>query len=118
MNDEARKRLLEACTQALTGESQDVDAEGNPTPWVCIGGVRLGQSLIVKDPIGSPIFEILTRPIDKTIEDLDAVYPVLVLKGDNGEIWKVTLDFTRRLQWSNQGLQYTNQGQVQWSQPR
>lgn len=99
---EANAELLARCTEALRGEKAEVDADGNPTDWTIIGGVRLGQSLIVKAPDGSPMFEVSTRPIDKTIENLDVVYPVLVLKGPDGEILKLTLDFTRRLGWSNQ----------------
>jgi len=92
--------LVDSVMDALRGETP---LGGADTGWLLIGGVKIGQTLIVKSLDGVPLLTVNVDPIPGVpLEEPNAVYPVLLKRGPEGDVQRVSVDFTRRMEYSNQ----------------
>jgi hypothetical protein len=88
--------VVQAFSHALQGETP---ASGADSGWVLIGGIKMGSKASVRTPLGQPMFEMTLTPAPGT--EADGIYPVLVKRGSDDQIERLTIDFTRTLEYSN-----------------
>jgi hypothetical protein len=59
----------------------------------------MGSKASVRTPLGAPMFEITLNPAAGV--ECDGIYPVLIKRGQDDQIERLTIDFTRTLEYSN-----------------
>ena len=95
-----QQQLVDLFSQALSGETS---AEGEDSSWVQIGGIKFGQTALVKSPLGEALFTINIEAASPSIksEHANIVYPVIVKRSEDGGVDRISIDFTRHLAYSN-----------------
>jgi hypothetical protein len=100
-NRSEQQKLVDNFHDALTGE---VPLQGDDSGWVMIGGIKLGTTITIKSDDGSPLFDVTLSARPRISQDFDpqAIYPVLLKRGEDGRVERVTVNFTSVMEYSNQ----------------
>jgi len=82
----------------------EVPLEGEDSGWVMIGGIKLGTTIVIKSDDGAALFELSLRARPGVTQDFDpnGIYPVLLKRGEDGSVERISVNFTSPMEYSNQ----------------
>ena len=93
--EQGQLELVKGFEAALKGESPADQEDG----WVMSGSIGNLQTWVYREPNGLELLKVSLQVLSPDV-DPDAAFPVLVQRNPEGDLAKVTLDFTRRSTYS------------------